>query len=776
MTLHDRGSFRKNSALLSPTSPGSVPLYSTPSGAIPSDQRTWNQSQTTNKALDYLCLLQNLSETVPGSHRKLTKKPSFVAFHSGDYEHNSVLSSDAAKPRADHDLKVLQRLKSGELENVKSVEQYRKSLVIEKKKKNSILQSAIDFTRPKSLQHQNSMGSGQQLMTKSEYIKAGEVLNSPLNPDRPGNHIAMMEKLRKLKYHESFESIQDDDWNGEGNEEDRREEEQDQTAVLPTFHNGPNWEDSLEDGQQFEHHHEEKNLENNGSTDQAAESSTEQFEPDLLKLKISKKSKSHRKYLVDSTTPSPFLNENGTPLPTKKFVQSKQPNHFMSPLARDRPSSPSQTTESFPVKEKTKPKKKKQRSASKKLAIDTSFAQHQVDHQFPTSPLLQQKFKNQSAGLDVLCGLDSQESYCQADQRKTSSPSVELMISTAEEIQDIPPKGLPKSSSNRPSTSKRKKKKSSSNPDHLSPKFSKAYYELCTLRIQRESQISWDRLKKKEAYIKKQQLKSDERAQLESERSLERDETLMNEVVGMPLPSQDEILAENTNRSDDDTISDFTIQEFIGLQLSRPSATSSVNQPKKELRDSTTYQYLLRDAPGYHESQSTTNRDEEKYTPPEQVNPSLSLRIDRDDLISAQDLENLSQAPSQSLDSMSGLLSTDGLVNMKISVNDPLTLISPTSPQDVIAKCIGKLLFSETQNNLRIRPASAGIGGISRPKIYSSVLAGVRPMSGHKSATYKGSGGKYASQEELLNGKLYSHETKRRNVIERSLPADRWLT
>jgi hypothetical protein len=817
MATQERGSSRKPSLLPS--------------------ERTWNQSsQPQVKSLDYTTLLNDLSETVPGSQRKLTKKPSFLAFHSEpatptgtlseargvsgttgitatssapDSGNRSVLHSEAAKPRADHDLRVLQRLKSGELEP-ESYDQYRKSLVREKKKKNSLLQSAVDFTKPRT-------------QTRIGMIRNGEMMNSPLNPERPGNHIAMMEKLRKLKYEvdgdraggvedgggdrrmESFESFQDDEWSEKSNDDN-----------LPQFTDG---------GENIP-----VNLEESIETTPLAPPPRpphQQHQPESpseLPLLIINTNSSSKSYLLDPQTPSPFLDSDGQPLPTKKFVQPS--NHFMTPLQKHNSSSHKHTTSaSAPLMNQTKMipekkiklKKKPKRSSQKKA---TSLERHpqlsaaavikqaqnvhaQGAHDNGPDPFLSQKFLSQSAGLDVLNGLDSSQEECKNtmsnSNAQASHPSLEELISDAMLFEQLPQSTLKSTTATGRSKKSKRPQASGSKSyqflDHLSPKFSREYYELCSLQLQPDSEISWNRIKKQERQLKKkqkiqQQLQEQQQQQQKAQED-EEDRQLLS-VTGLEssFPNLDSV-----SGGDLEDTSDYTIQEFIGLEISSQQRPTTSTRPKRSHPipsscppPQTSSEYLL---------QASGRRSTPLSPPPPADQP--TFRIDRDGLLAPQDLETLSQAPSQSIDSQSGLLSADGLMNLKLSVTDPLLLLSSSSsPQDIIAKCIGRLLFADPASttsrsrDVRIRPASAGIGGISQPKIYSSIINGVRPLSGggkHLIPTTPGvasvpkavSAGGRRGEGRVdchtlpLDGKLFAHETKRRNVIERSLPADRWL-
>lgn len=214
---------------------------------------------------------------------------------------------------------------------------------------------------------------------------------------------------------------------------------------------------------------------------------------------------------------------------------------------------------------------------------------------------------------------------------------------------------------------------------------------------------------------------------------------------------------------------DAEIEEFVGASLEegapiRPSyrhLTHSLSPASRNTYDR-----------GTEEDISTAAID----LPPDQPG---ALRIDRDGLMTVQELEELSVGDHiDCRGSESGLISTDGLLEMHISPDDPIVLSSNSNPNDVLARCIGRMLFSDHVRSIAVRPSSAGIGGIYRHTIISPVLQS-RPVS---AKTLTSAPGGLLSQKAKdknkignIDDELRPYETKRRNVVHRRMPTDRWI-
>mmetsp|Transcript_12353 Transcript_12353/g.18732 ORF Transcript_12353/g.18732 Transcript_12353/m.18732 type:complete len:568 (-) Transcript_12353:94-1797(-) len=252
---HWRGEYRRKGSpdiSLSPTSP-------------PLGSPKWNQAKSPTKCQDYAYLARELYDTKPGSKRNFSSRPSFRRLQSG--EDSGVLDSDIAKPVYDQELKILHKLKSGEFD-IPTVEQYRQSLV-KKKEFFPITKKQGNMAKLKSAARVAGMLIKN---TPNLDILMAEVAHSPLNPNRPRNHIEMMERLRRLRY--EGVSMEESDINCRSDDEE------------------------------------------SGAVAEVPES------PDVDR-KTSKIEKG-KKYVVASNTPSPFLNDEGKPLPVVNSSNKKK--------------------------------------------------------------------------------------------------------------------------------------------------------------------------------------------------------------------------------------------------------------------------------------------------------------------------------------------------------------------------------------------------------------------------------------------------------------------
>ena len=142
-------------------------------------------------------------------------------------------------------------------------------------------------------------------------------------------------------------------------------------------------------------------------------------------------------------------------------------------------------------------------------------------------------------------------------------------------------------------------------------------------------------------------------------------------------------------------------------------------------------------------------------------------------LMSLEELEELSVCSGQSQDfvqdgSAAGLFGAESLAELQMDPGDTLLLEDPNSPEDVLAGCLGRLLFASDGMAVRVRPASAGMGGVSNGKIFSSPKAS--PASRPQSANVTQS-----VQSKLFAPSSYKAAVKRA-VITRSRPASQWIS
>lgn len=262
------------------------------------------------------------------------------------------------------------------------------------------------------------------------------------------------------------------------------------------------------------------------------------------------------------------------------------------------------------------------------------------------------------------------------------------------------------------------------------------------------------------------------------------------------ISRDDLLLSCGVYRNDDDLLvminsevlneedSDYTTQDFIGLQTKPTEQKKPTSTHKKKIE--TAYEYLMKDIGNNNNNNNNINHNNTNTNTNFQQGevagdistkqpPNPTLRIDRDNLFNASEIENLSTDTTlftYSLATNSELLSVEGLTQLPhrkntstTSLSDPLVIIdSSVPPSDLIARCIGKLIYSNNSpKDIQIRPISAGIGGISPDRIYSPILSSVRPLSA-----------KPKSSQTATAAATYFPHTKKRQVIQKSLPTDYW--
>ena len=171
--------------------------------------------------------------------------------------------------------------------------------------------------------------------------------------------------------------------------------------------------------------------------------------------------------------------------------------------------------------------------------------------------------------------------------------------------------------------------------------------------------------------------------------------------------------------------------------------------------------------------------------------------LERDGLFTVDDLENLSVDSGKSQDlvedgSEAGLFRTLDLMDLDIDDDDPLLTLDEDlkSPEAVLATSMGTLLFSpQVQEEVSLRPPSAGIGGVSNSKVspsnvkspkkqdayayhkkYSSSVISRRPKSANTSPHVRGCG-----DFEIVS-EIPNHVHKKRLVINRHQSTNGWVS
>lgn len=116
--------------------------------------------------------------------------------------------------------------------------------------------------------------------------------------------------------------------------------------------------------------------------------------------------------------------------------------------------------------------------------------------------------------------------------------------------------------------------------------------------------------------------------------------------------------------------------------------------------------------------------------------------------------------------SAAGLFGTESLEHLAIDSTDFMLISDLTTPEDVLAGCLGKLLFSDT-STVKVRPASAGIGGVSKGRISSPSRGLGRPRTANPDFAQSGIAKEYKGDPT---------GTKKRPVICRARPPEDWFS
>lgn len=141
------------------------------------------------------------------------------------------------------------------------------------------------------------------------------------------------------------------------------------------------------------------------------------------------------------------------------------------------------------------------------------------------------------------------------------------------------------------------------------------------------------------------------------------------------------------------------------------------------------------------------------------------LGRDMEGLMTLDELEELSHGSDPSDEhhlqdgSAAGLFGAESLMNLHVSPRDHVLLEDFNSPEDVLAGCLGKLLFAEEGKAVKVRPASAGIGGVSKGVISSPVRSkSSRPQTAQPIGSYN------------------VPKTQKRSVLCRAKPTQEWFS
>jgi hypothetical protein len=117
--------------------------------------------------------------------------------------------------------------------------------------------------------------------------------------------------------------------------------------------------------------------------------------------------------------------------------------------------------------------------------------------------------------------------------------------------------------------------------------------------------------------------------------------------------------------------------------------------------------------------------------------------------------------------SAAGLFGTESLEGLDVNSTDLVLLSDFTTPEDVLAGCLGKLLFADDRA-VKVRPASAGIGGVSKGRISSPTRPAIRPHTALPNFV--------RSSNPISDYKGNPAGTNKRPVITRARPTADWFS